>query len=513
MNHNQPTSDAFRAASQAVLNALAPLTATPHGRAALQAHARTPGFFPLIRAALASTLGLMDTDDARARLVQGPAAQSGRLTLPALPEMHADQRDMWLRVLAARLTAAAPWPTWTAPGTWTSSVNPDPVQRAPAAVAAVRGNRAGRVVYAAANWAERETVSAAALDEQVHVTTLELAVGMLGASRPGNLDRLSALLDGAGLVLDGLHRFDPRALSPLSSLLHDLRAYGVNVHVTGSVPSPLMDPAVSAPAGRVPGAFWFHPHVNAGHELAAEARAARDRAGRVTVLVPSRRAALGLLAHFEAHEARLSTRTKTAAHLRREARDSDAPITISTWGAYREAKDAIVSTRAPLPVLADAALSTADLTVCGVTEWRPPNSAVTQVDVTVGLLAQGLHPADPVAMQTYWSELLAVTNTDALDIGGERRKGNYATVSARLAALFGSGQVVVVQDGSDGAEQLIVALRDGTVAAPPPHHPSTARITAQSAAHAEAQGWVERTAGDALIWTGPYAEREGVGLP
>lgn len=458
---------------------------------------------PLARAALATERGLMDTTATRTALqdVQAPPLPD----VPALPEVPATHREAWLRLLAAHLLAGTPWPA--APGEVSSSLLHDPAERLAHALTWSRA-RGKHAVYAAPSWAAAQTAQDWVEDEGVTqdmtVITLEEAVRTLGAAGRTRLRALGELL-GQALILDGLHRLDVRGLAPVTALLEETSTFGLDVHVTGTWPHPLRPDHVPVPAGgrRVPFTFEAHRHALSDLLTLATAHPQED----TLVMLPSRHAALAVHAHLP--HGRLTSRTKTQAHLREE-QDAPGTLTLSTWSpsalTFRPYAH-LITAPLPLPLLADACLIAGRVTLLPLLDFPTPSSAVTTTRLTLELLAHGAHPQDPRLHSQYWDQLLPHVQQDSLNIARSRQELNYTQTALALGALFRSGVPVLV-DRPEAAEDVARARRTGRMPLASLH---TARITPGSVQAARERGWLEE-AGDALIWTGPYSPAAGVGV-
>jgi len=463
---------------------------------------------PLARALLANQRGLLDQDTTRLTLQggTGPALTD----LPSLPQVPPERREMWLRLLTAHHLSGRSWPSSQGQTEWSHSIIPDPDERVSHALSWGR-SKGKPVTYAAANWAAQRTAAERLRAEghagEVQVTTLEEVVRRIGGRSPAALRNLSALTDTA-LVLDGLHRLDPRGLGPVTSLLQDLHAFGQDIHLTGTYPHPLTPP-LRTEADRAPARqarFSYHPVLHEVDDLIAQIKA---RPGVSTLLMlPSRKAALVMQGHFP--EARLLTRSKTAHHLREEGGEP-SQLTISSWSPSAlsfQRYERLITTRLPLPILADACLNAEEVEVLPITTFRVSNAVETATSLTAELLGLGSHPQDPGAHREFWDLLLPRMEVDSLGIQASRASLNYAQTAEALASLFRGGRMVLVN--TPESEQEVEEVRKG--GAVPYHSQHTVRLTPTSVQRATEEGLIE-VVGDTYIWNGPYTSERGVGVP
>lgn len=459
---------------------------------------------PLARAVLALETGLLGTVATRDALrgVRGATLGEG----PALPEVPASHREVWLRTLAAHVVAGTPWRGTS--GSLTSSLIRNPDERL--AEAARLGRERGKpVTYAAPSWAGLQAAQDWVEDERLsrvmQVITLEEAVLTLGAASRTRLRHL-AELHGRVLVLDGLHRLDPRGLRPVQSLIDEHAALGMEIHLAGGPPHPLVLEGTRLPETGPQAAFTLEGEAATAEDLVRLVEETPEAS--TLVMLPSRKAALQV--HALLPWGRLEARVKTAAHLREE-QDDPGTLHISTWSpsamTFRPYERVIV-TPLPLPILADACLAARQVTLVRTPVFPVVSSAVTGTSLTLDLLGEGGHPQDPAVMTAYWEALLPHVQQDSLGIMASRAGLEYPQVASALASLFQSGVLVLVD--RPGAERdVAVARRTGRLPVVSAH---TVRMTHTSVATAREQAWVEE-AGDALIWTGPYSAERGVGVP
>lgn len=457
---------------------------------------------PLARAVLALDRGLISypaTRDALAGVTPAPLTD-----LPDLPDIPATHREAWLRLLAGHILLGTPWTGRPGRGRVSAALIRDAHQRLADAAATARTHP---VTYAAANWAAAQ----AAQDWMnthaagpVTVITLEEAVLTLGAASRSRLRRL-AELSGQRLILDGLHRLDPRGLRPIQALIDEHVTLGLHIHLTGPHPWPLTPHADPDPDGPHRTDFRNATWLTSTDDLEHHAQLTPDQ--HTLLLLPSRRAALDV--HARLPGSHLQARTKTAAHLQEEQRHT-AALHVSTWSpaalTFRP-YDHIIATPAPLPVLADACLNAPRVTLLHA-PYPVGSTSSAGTQLTMDLLRSGGHPQDPAVMTAYWDALLPHVQTDSLNITDLRTRMEYPQVAAALASLFRSGVHVLVNQ-PDAAPDVARTRRTGRLPLSSPH---TVRMTHASVHDAREQGWIEE-AGDALIWTGPYTTDRGVGVP
>lgn len=460
---------------------------------------------PLARAALALDTGLLGQVATRDALEGVTAA--ALTTRPVTPSVPASHREVWLRTLAAHVLLGTPWAGHGAPGTVTTSLIRSPDDRlAHATDLGAAFNLP--VTYAAPSWAAAQAAQDWVDDENLgrhmEVITLEEAVLTLGAASRPRLRHL-AQLRGRLLVLDGLHRLDPRGLRPVQALIDEHAALGLHVHLTGAQPWP-----VTPEPSEVPGTGPRVTFTNATWATSSDdlVRLVEDTPEQHTlIMLPSRAAALAL--HARLPWGQLQARAKTAAHLRDE-QDSGATLHISTWSpsalTFRP-YDRVIVTPMPLPVLADACLAAPDVTLVHTPEYPVPASTHTATFLTTDLLSTGAHPQDPAVMRAYWDALLPHVQQDSLNIQRLRAQLEYPQVAAALTSLFRSGVPVLV-DRPDAAADVQRARHTGRMPGASPH---TVRVSPTSLSAARNRGWIE-DAGDAIIWTGPYTSDRGVGV-
>lgn len=461
---------------------------------------------PLARAVLALDTGLLSTAETRTALadVNGVALEH----IPALPDVPASHREVWLRTLAAHVALGTPWTGHSPHGTLTTALIRNASDRLAAAAALVQ-ERGQPVTYAAANWAAsvaaQEWVDSEGLAHAMHVITLEEAVLTLGAASRTRLRQL-ADLRGRVLVLDGLHRLDPRGLRPVQALIDEHVALGLDVHLTGGQPWPLSPQPESVPDDAQRVTFVNATWLTTVEDLVQLVHQELD--AHTLVLLPSRKAVLDVQARLPAGQ--VQARVKTSAHLKAD-QDSSAALHISTWSpsalTFRP-YDRVITTPLPLSVLVDACDAAPQVTLLHALEFAVSTSTRTGTHLTMDLLHEGSHPQDPMVMTAYWEALLPHVQQDSLDIMGRRAELDYPRVASALSSLFQSGVQVLV-DRPEATQDVARARRTGRIPVASPH---TVRMTHSSLTIARERGWIEE-AGEALIWTGPYANDRGVGVP
>lgn len=459
---------------------------------------------PLARAVLALDRGLLSPLGTRDALHSVPEAALAHV--PTLPDVPPTHRETWLRHLAAHVLLNTPWTGQTSARPITTSLIPDPQGRLTHAVTLAHTHRRP-VTYAAANWAAAQAAQdwvTRHASAPLTVITLEEAILTLGGASRTRLHRL-AELTGQILILDGLHRLDPRGLRPIQALIDEHAALGLRVHLTGAHPWPLQPPAPTAQHTPPPITFENATWLTSLDDLEQHAQANADR--HTLIHLPSRRAALDVQARLPG--AHLQARTKTSAHLRDE-QHTTAALHVSTWSpaalTFRP-YDHVITTPAPLPILADACLAAPRMTLLHA-PYPVSSAATTGTHLTMDLLRGGAHPQDPTLMRTYWDTLLPHVQQDSLGIMTLRAQQQYPQVAAALASLFQSGVQVLVNHPT-AAPDVERARRTGRLPIASPH---TVRMTHASVTAAREQGWIE-DAGDTLIWNGPYATDRGVGVP
>lgn len=460
---------------------------------------------PLARAVLALRSGLLDTAATREILAGVPAVSglTGGLGVPQVPVTH---REVWLRKLAAHVVAGTPWSGGS--GVLTSSLIADAHDRL--GEAAEYGRSRGRpVTYAAPSWAgvqaAQDWVHKQKLTGVMEVITLEEAVLTLGAASRTRLRRL-AELEGRLLVLDGLHRLDPRGLRPVQTLIEQHAAFGLEIHLTGGQRHPLVREGTPGPGPVRRAAFSGEGEDATVEDLVRLIERAPEAS--TLVLLPSRKAALQVQALLP--WGRLEARVKTSAHLREE-QDGPGTLHISSWSpsalTFRPYERLIV-TPLPLPILADACLAAETVTLLRTPVFPVASGARTGTSLTLDQLAGGAHPQDPEVMSAYWEALLPHVQQDSLSIMKSGARLEYQQIASALASLFQSGVRVLVNQ-PEAEQEVGVARRTGRLPIVSAH---TVRMTPTSVAAGRAQGWLEEV-GDALIWTGPYSADRGVGVP
>lgn len=475
--------------------------------------------------ALAAQRGFQDPVDVRAALDGVPPAP---LTLPPLVLTGApDHPDTWMRRTAALLTGRHPTRTIPPP-----LPAPPLIHRARLMALETRLEHAlawarsqGRALtYAAAHWAAAQDAQAWAdrLEAtDVTVLTLEEAVHTLSARTVHQLTRLADLLTTA-LALDGLHRLDPRGVTPITALITDHAALGLPVLLTGAFPHPLdlqEENAADAPSGSH-GLATSHPGVVHAHDLTTLARTAP---GPTLLLLPTRHAALHLQTVLPG--ATLHSRTRTAAdrltdlppgtvarHAGPDA--SGGALHVSTWNAgtlHGRPWARVLAAPAPLPVLADAALLTADLHLLPQLPFPVPNALTSAVALTMEPVMRGHSLLSAQTHAAYWNALMKFSQTDAFGIQDARRTLQFAAVSAKLAQLFTGGVQVFVPTPEAHAD-IERAVRNARM---PLRSAHTVTLTQSSMTAALQDGRLTRLGvnGRVLVWTGPYSAALGVGLP
>lgn len=472
------------------------------------------GHAPGARILLALEEGLLSTPqtaEALHGITPVPTVQ-----IPPVPEVPGPLREMWLRLQAGRLLAGVD--TEPAPATQTALIHPDLQTRLQVTQDWSRSlNRPLTVCMPDYGG----VLQVQAMGQDVEVITSEELWSLLAASRPGRLRALARLAAGCVMV-DGTHRLDPRGLDPFTALLGSLSALGTPVLFSGpyKVPRVLYGKAQTLqPAAALPEASPLIHHGTLNKATLTELLAQGSES--TLVILPSRFAALDLLGQLPAG-ARLLSRTLTAEHLWQETAGATQPspfiptdqrlpgahLTLSTWGSanpslYRR----VIHLQAPLPILADHAWTAGRLEFAHVPEYRLPAASVTAAGLTLDLLEHA-EPFCARTMQAYWETLLPHTQRDSLGIEKLREQLDYPAVSAAARALFG-GAVTVLVDQPGAEQEVARARRTGRML---PFGPFTAKLSPASLKLALEDGRAEQV-GDAVIWTGPYSDVQGVGLP
>lgn len=461
------------------------------------------GHAPGARILLALEEGLLSTPQT-VKALDG-VAPAPNIHVPPVPAVPAELREMWLRLQASHLLGGGK--AEEAPATSISLIHPDMPTRLQAAHDWSR-SLSCQLTVCVPDYGQLLRVQK--LSENTQIITFEELWSLLTASRPGRLRALARLAAGC-VMIDGTHRLDPRGLDPLGALLGSLSALGTPILFSGpyEVPRVLYDntqplqPAMALPASPQ----LTHCGSLDRQELVTLLRASQEQ---TLVILPSRFAALDLMNLLPAGAARLLSRTLTAQHLQQEtAGPAPAALTLSTWGSADPAQyDRIIHLQGPLPILADHAWAAGRLEFVHVPEYRIPATSVTASGLTLDLLDTGQDPFSAQTMQAYFQTLLPHTQRDSLGIEKLREHLDYPAVSAAAHALFGGAMTVLVDQ--PGAEQEVArARRTGKML---PFGPFTAKLTPGSLQAALKDGRAEQV-GDAVIWTGPYSDVQGIGLP
>ena len=453
---------------------------------------------PLARAALAAERGLLDTGETRSALQGVPPASFE--PVPALPVVPEAFRAMWLRKLSALVLL--PEGGGNQVGIWSETLAPSIEERLTDAqrCAAELGLP---LTYAV--WGSASVQQLAPQYPDVEFITVQEAVLTFAARSTARLRQWGQWLSRL-VVLDELHRLDPRGVWPLQQLFESAVACGHHVRLTGAFPSALHEPM--GERDLTGGRLRFEAERLTLADIVHEVQRYPEQ--RTLALMPSRKAALALLAELPA--ATLLSRSKTSQHLTAEAERlplETGPV-IGTPGSALDLTglERVVTGRLTWPLLGEACLKAREVVVLPLLAFPEPNALKTAVNLSLERLGAGEYPLSAGSQARYWAELGEYQAADPLEIGAAGQQLNYRLVVQRWQQLFDSGQRVLV-DVPAAQRDVERARQTGRI---PLHSPFTVRLTAQSLAQAREAGELEEI-GDAIIWKGKYRKDAGVGLP
>ncbi|WP_353541095.1 hypothetical protein [Deinococcus xinjiangensis] len=454
---------------------------------------------PLARAALAAERGLLDSGETRSALQGQSPASLGKI--PALPDVPPRLREMWLRQLSALvlLSEGGADPS----GAWSEALAPTLEGRIADA------QRYARKVQRPLTYAVGSSVLAQQLAQRypaVEFVTVQEAALTFAARSPSRL-RQWGRWRARVVVLDDLHRLDPRGVQPLKHLLEDAVTFGQTLRLTGAFPSALHEAVGELDLAG--GKLQFKREGTSLADVVAEVQRFPEK--RTLALMPTRRAALALLAELPA--ATLLSRSKTAHHLAVEAEKLPAlgaGTVIGTPGSapYLAGIERVVTGRLTWPLLGEVCLKAGEVVVVPVLDFPEPNAQKTAVSLSLERLAAGEYPLTAGSQSRYWAELGPLHAPDPLGIGAARQQLNYRLTGQLFRQLFEAGQRVLV-DVPEARRDVERARRTGFI---PTYSPFTVRMTPDSLTRAREAGELEEV-GEALIWKGEYSQARGVGRP